>query len=123
MERTQGLDARPDGLLAWQWSLYPQGHRNRANLLLHVGTVPWFMAGTLAVLATPFLGPWGALGLLPMVLAVAIQGRGHAREGSPPVPFRGPLDVVLRIFCEQWITFPRFVLSGGLSRALRDKTP
>ncbi len=113
-------DARPGGLLAWQWSLYDQGHRDRGNLVLHLCTVPWFMLGTLTVLATPLLGPLGGLGLLPMVLAVALQGRGHGREGVPPVPFRGPLDVVLRIFCEQWITFPRFVLSGKLARAYRD---
>lgn len=87
--------------------------------MLHVLTVPWFLAGNVALLATPLVGPWGALGLVPMVLAVALQGRGHGREATPPVPFRGPLDVVVRIFCEQWITFPRFVLSGGLGRALR----
>jgi hypothetical protein len=36
-----------------------------------------------------------------------------------PVPFRGPLDVLVRIFAEQFVTFPRFVLTGGLARAWR----
>jgi hypothetical protein len=54
-----------------------------------------------------------------MALAVALQGRGHAVERTSPAPFRGPLDVVARLFAEQWITFPRFVLSGGFARAWR----
>ena len=48
-------------------------------------------------------------------LAVAAQGKGHAREEARPHPFRGALDVVARIFVEQWITFPRYVLSGKLA--------
>jgi hypothetical protein len=36
------------------------------------------------------------------------------------VPFEGPLDVLSRIVLEQWITFPRFVLSGSFARAWRD---
>ncbi|HEX6239498.1 MAG TPA: hypothetical protein VFZ61_01340, partial [Polyangiales bacterium] len=61
----------------------------------------------------------GLGGGLAMLLAMAAQGSGHRHEANPPPPFRGPLDVVLRIFAEQWITWPRFVLSGGLRRALR----
>jgi hypothetical protein len=37
-----------------------------------------------------------------------------------PVPFAGPVDVVSRIFAEQLITFPRFVLSGQFARAWRE---
>jgi hypothetical protein len=50
---------------------------------------------------------------------MAVQGRGHRLEKNAPVPFRGPLDVLARIFVEQWVTFPRFVLSGGFARAWR----
>jgi hypothetical protein len=52
-----------------------------------------------------------------MVAAILLQGRGHAIEVTRPVPFEGPLDVVARLFAEQWVTFPRYVLSGGLGRA------
>ena len=110
---------RPGGLLAWQWSLYPDGHRDAANLAIHALTVPLFMAGTLAVVGTPILGPLGLVGLLAMGLAVALQGRGHRREASAPVAFRGPPDVVARLFVEQWVTFPRYVLSGEFARAWR----
>ena len=58
----------------------------------------------------------GSLRLRPY-RAVAAQGRGHGREAVRPVPFRGAADVAVRIVVEQWVTFPRFVLSGGFARA------
>ena len=106
-------------LLAWQLAHYPLHHADRRNLAIHLVTVPLFMLGTLVLVggcasASP---AWALAGLLAMPLAVALQGRGHALEREPPQPFRGPLDVLARIVAEQWITFPRFVLSGGFGRA------
>ncbi len=116
----QGMNERTEGLLAWQWKHYPANHRDRRNLLLHGLTVPLFQVGTLLLATAPFASPWGALpGLLGMVGAVALQGRGHRIETAPPAPFRGPFDVVARLFVEQWVTFPRFVLSGDFARAWR----
>jgi hypothetical protein len=113
-------DERPGGLLAWQYQGYPEFHADRTSLVLHVVTVPIFQMGTL-LLSAPLWGPWwfALVGLAMMAGAMATQGRGHAREKNPPVPFAGPLDVVGRIFLEQWINFPRFVLSGGFGRAWR----
>lgn len=109
-----------DQLLRWQWSLYGDGHRARANLLVHLATVPIFLGGTALMVAASFFGGWlAAAGLLAMVAAIALQGRTHKREATAPVPFTGASDVVSRIFVEQWITFPRFVLSGGFARAWR----
>ena len=108
-------------ILSWQWELYPEGHRDRTNLALHLATVPVFMMGTLLVVTSPATSLWAApVGLLAMVGAMAAQGRGHRREGTAPVPFEGPLDVLSRILVEQWVTFPRFVLSGGFARAWRE---
>lgn len=113
-------NARNTGLLEWQWSQYGDAHQDRRNLVLHVATAPVFVAGTVAVAAAPFVSGWLALGgFAAMFVAMAAQGRGHRMEHAAPAPFRGPLDVVARIFAEQWITFPRYVLSGGLTRALR----
>jgi len=109
-----------DKLIPWQWSLYPVGHQDRQNLLTHALTVPLFLAGTLLVpLALVGGAGLAVVGPALMVGAMALQGRGHKREATPPVPFRGPLDVLARIFAEQWITFPRFVLSGGFRAAWR----
>jgi hypothetical protein len=112
---------RPEGLLRWQWKHYRSGHRDRTNLLVHLVTVPFFMAGTVAV-ATAALTTWwtAPVGMVSMALAVGAQGRTHRREAAPQ-PFKGPLDVVARLFVEQWITFPRYLLSGELSRAWREQ--
>jgi hypothetical protein len=69
--------------------------------------------------AAPWIGLTALGGLVLLPLAMAAQGRGHRLEKVPPAPFAGPLDVVARIFAEQLITFPRFVLSGGFTRAWR----
>ena len=107
-------------LLAWQLRLYPLGHGDRRNLLLHLLTAPLFWLGAAALVLAPWVSPGAAAaGLSAMVAAVAIQGRGHRREAVAPVPFRGPADAAVRIVAEQLVTFPRFVLGGGLARALR----
>ena len=118
---TSTADDRPGGLLAWQWSRYPPAHRSRKNLLAHALTAPVFVAGTLALLAGPAVGsPWLAVaGLAAMGGVMFLQGRTHRAERVRPSPFRGPLDVVQRLFVEQWVTFPRYVLSGGFARAWR----
>jgi hypothetical protein len=123
MTESLGSTASDRGsLLPWQLAHYPQNHLDRRNLILHGLTVPLFMLGNLALLtALPLANGWLALaGPLAMLAAIAIQGRGHRLETHPPMPFRGPLDVFARIFAEQWVTFPRFVLSGGFAHAWRE---
>jgi hypothetical protein len=113
-------DTRTGGLLAWQWSLYREGHRDRRNLAIHAATTPIFIAGTCALLASPIAGAGFAVaGAAAMLATVAAQGRGHAGEAARPVAFRGPGDFLARFFAEQWVTFPRFVLGGGFAEAWR----
>ena len=114
------MDPREGGLLRWQWSLYPDGHRQRRNLLVHAATNPVFLAGTCALIASPLAGVgWAVAGPVAMVAAMAAQGRGHKAETTAPAAFRGPGDLLARFFVEQWVTFPRFVLSGGFAAAWR----
>jgi len=115
------MDATRDGgLLAWQLREYPKSHRDRRNLLVHAVTVPLFMAGSCALALAVFSGTWLLVVALPgMLLPIALQGRTHRLEAVAPIPFRGPVDVAARLFVEQWITFPRFVLSGGFVRNWR----
>lgn len=120
MENTLHASQAAQGSRAAQLKSYTDVHHDRRNLVAHALTVPIFMAGTVAMLASPVVSWW----LLPagigaMLAAMAAQGKGHSLEERAPAPFRGPGDVVVRIFVEQWITFPRFVLSGGFGRALR----
>jgi uncharacterized membrane protein YGL010W len=108
-------------LLAWQWSDYSAKHRDRGNLLLHIVVVPLFQLGTLALIYGAVAGRFGvaALGVAAMVVSIVMQGRGHRRERETPTAFSGTDDVVTRLLVEQWVTFPRFVLSGQWYRNLR----
>jgi hypothetical protein len=118
------IPARDGGLLAWQLRNYPGTHRDRRNLAIHAATAPLFLAGTCALplsfLAGPALLAFAAGALaLPLVL----QGRGPRLEAQRPSPFLGPADFVRRLFAEQWVTFPRYVLGGGFSRAWHEAGP
>ena len=111
-------------LLQWQWELYPPAHRDRRNLTIHLLTAPLFQLGVLGLVLSPLVGGvWAVPSLAAMVAALAAQGRGHKLERQAPAPFLGPLDVMARFFAEQWVTFPRFVLSGGFARAWREAAP
>ena len=115
------MNDREGGLLKWQWSLYPAAHCDRRNLALHAATAPVFVGGTCALLLSPLAGAAAAVGgVAAMLAAMLAQGRGHKLEKSAPAPFLGPADVIKRFVAEQWITFPRYVLSGGFSKAWRE---
>jgi hypothetical protein len=106
-------------LLAWQWEGYPRFHASRLNLAIHLVTVPLFQAGALLTLLAPITGhPLLSLaGVFAMMIGIGLQGRGHKRERNPAIPFSGPWNFVARIVLEQFINFPRFLLSGGVARA------
>ena len=108
-------------LLRWQWNGYARYHRSRTNLLLHIVVVPLFLAGNVGLVLALVTGSWlfAAVSLGAMVVSVALQGRGHEHEPVPPEPFSNPVNAVSRLFLEQWVTFPRFVVSGAWWHALR----
>ncbi len=108
-------------LLRLQWDGYPRVHRSRMNLLIHIVMVPLFVLGDIGLLAALPLRslPLGAASLVVLLASVVSQGYGHRQEELPPEPFTGPADAVSRIILEQWVTFPRFVLSGKWFRAFR----
>lgn len=110
-------------LLQWQWRGYPQYHRSRANLIIHIVAVPLFLVGTIGLVLAVVQVSLSTLAVATgcIVVAVALQGRGHRLEAVPPEPFSGPVNFLARLFLEQWVTFPRFVLSGGWNAALRER--
>jgi hypothetical protein len=112
-------------LLRVQWTGYARYHESRVNLLLHIVFVPLFLAGNVAFLVALIEQRWlfavGAAALSGV--AIALQGRGHRQEPVLPEPFTSPLNAFARILLEQWVTFPRFVLSGAWMRALERSTP
>jgi 2-hydroxy-palmitic acid dioxygenase Mpo1-like protein len=109
-------------LLRWQWEGYPKYHQSRANLLIHIVAVPVFLLGAVVLVAAVIQSSLVLLsvGVGCVVVAVALQGRGHRLEPVPPEPFSRPFNFVSRLFLEQWVTFPRFVISGYWGAALRE---
>ena len=107
-------------LLTWQWQGYARYHQNTTNLLLNIVAVPLFIVANVLLIVAVVKVSLGllALAVLGIVVSVIVQGRGHKLERVPPEPFTGPANVLGRLFFEQWVTFPRFVLSGGWSRNL-----
>ena len=110
--------AREGGLLAWQWRHYAENHRDRLNLWIHFVAVPMFVGAALAATQLVLTAHFAvaALALAVMVLAFALQALGHRREKVAPIPFDGAGDFLARVLAEQFITFPRFVLSRGFAR-------
>jgi hypothetical protein len=107
-------------LLDSQWQHYDANHRNRNNLLIHIVAVPLFWIGALNF-AVPlvFAGLLHALGgLIIMALSLFLQSKGHEMEANPPLPFKDWREFVRRVVAEQFVTFPRFVVSGGWWRNL-----
>lgn len=111
-------------LLRWQWDGYALYHRLRVNLLIHIVAVPLFLVGNVGVVIALFQRSslTAVASIAATVVAIALQGRGHKQEQVPSEPFTGPGNAISRIFLEQWVTSPRFVLSGGWVHALRDAT-
>ncbi|GBL58087.1 phage terminase, small subunit [Pseudomonas citronellolis] len=117
------MGKRHPNLFAWQWQGYAANHRNPTNLALHLVAVPLFVVAALVLLGGLFKLSLGSilLGVIGMVAALAIQGRGHKLEEQPPEPFSDRKDAVGRLLAEQFVTFPRFVLSGAWWRAWRNR--
>ena len=108
-------------LLRWQWEGYPRYHRSRRNLLLHIVLVPLFIFANISLVVALIQRSWlmALVAVSAMIASIALQGRGHGAEAIPPEPFTGAANAISRIFLEQWLTFPRFVLSRGWLNALR----
>lgn len=107
-----------------QWDDYAERHRNRTNLLIHIVGVPVAWIGTFKViggLLLMLLGVPGAFGVLLWGLvvagaAVAAQAYGDSLEAQRPEVPGAPAERAKRIAAEQYVNFPRFVLTGDWLR-------
>lgn len=108
-------------LLEWQWYGYNQFHQSRTNLFIHIVAVPLFVLCTLASLIFLLQLNWlvAIANIVIAMLAMAIQGFGHSKEMNPANAFSSTGQASVRILSEQFITFPRFVITGGWYRAVR----
>ncbi len=109
------MKVTPD-LVNWQRRLYGSNHRDPVNLIIHLVTVPVFIAGLiLAFVGQPLAS------ILAIASAIALQGFGHTREKNAPEPFLSPLDFVARFTVENTVTFWRFLFSGEYLRNFRGR--
>lgn len=117
------MSKRHPNLLAWQWQGYAANHRNSTNLALHIIAVPLFVLAAVILVSGLFQLSLSsiALGVIGIVASLAIQGRGHKLEEQAPEPFTDRQDAIGRLLAEQFITFPRFVLSGAWWRAWKNR--
>ncbi|MBH3472480.1 Mpo1-like protein [Pseudomonas putida] len=113
------MSKRLPNLPAWQWRGYHNNHRHPANLVLHLIAVPLFILGALLILSGLFALDLGqiAVGVIALIAGLGLQRHGHRLEVEQPEPFANRQDAVQRLLTEQFITFPRFVLSGAWWKA------
>ena len=110
-------------IVRWQWDGYPTYHKDRINLVIHVVSGPLFLAGLAGVISGAVMmnALCAGASFATMIVAFGAQAVGHKREKEAPIPFAGPGDAVARIFLEQIVNLPRFILSGGWLAALRGR--
>ncbi|MBC3882211.1 terminase [Undibacterium sp. LX40W] len=108
-------------LIQWQWNEYHDFHRSRKNLLIHIFAVPLLLIANINLVWALTQSAWihAIISAGLMLLSLVLQGKGHKIEETPSIPFSSPLNAISRLFVEQWINFPRFVVSGGWWQAFR----
>lgn len=117
------MGKRLPNLHAWQWRTYSDNHQHAANLILHIIAVPIFIVAALSLANGLFTFSFRALvlGVIGILASLALQARGHKLEAVQPEPFSGRKDAIGRLLVEQFVTFPRFLLSGQWWRNWRNK--
>lgn len=107
-----------------QLQRYGRYHQSRSNLLLHIVFVPLFLVSNVVCLVCLAEHRWliALAAVALMGLSLSIQGRGHGKEPVSPEAFTGPFNAISRLMLEQWVTFPRFLLSGAWRQALRNSS-
>lgn len=106
-----------------QWSDYSERHRHKTNLLIHIVTVPLVWLAAIEVAGALLLMLIGVGGLKIFVWALIMvaaslfaQNYGNQMEAVKPRPFTNAKDFAINAAAEQFVTFPRFVLTGGWLR-------
>ena len=117
------MGKRRPNLPAWQWRQYPHNHSNPTNLVLHLIAVPLFIVAFLLIVSGVFAlsAASVAIGVIGLLAALGLQRHGHSLEQQVSEPFSDRADAVQRLLTEQFLTFPRFVLSGAWWRAWRQR--
>ena len=104
-----------------QWNDYSDRHLNKVNLLIHIVTVPLVWIAGIQVVGSLLLmlsglggGAFKVLVWAVIMIAVALlaQSHGNSMEATKPGPITDWKEFGLNALAEQFVTFPRFVLTG-----------
>ena len=114
-------------LVDQQWSDYAGRHRNKTHLMLKIVAVPlvWLAGiqafGALLLMLMPGVSGFGVLvwALALVAVSVFLQVRGAAMETGAPRPFTFTKDTALWFAADDFVNFPRFVLTGEWLRNLK----
>ena len=117
-------------VLDQQWNGYEERHRNKVNLIIHIVTVPlvWFAALqifgglVLMLIGVGGLKMWVYAAIL-ITIALVAQHQGNAMEQTRRPAPTDPKDFAIHAAAEQFVTFPRFVLTGAWLRNLQGAAP
>ena len=122
--RSDGGHMRLSEIIKWQWEGYSKAHQSRANLFIHIILVPLFIISFLSLLLSIFRFDLISIvsSFFIMMMSFGLQGIGHSKEINPAEPFTSIKNAVLRIFLEQFYTFPKFVITGAWYRTLRGQS-
>ncbi|RRV05164.1 DUF962 domain-containing protein [Pseudomonas sp. v388] len=117
------MGKRHPNLHTWQWRHYADDHRHPANLVLHLIAVPMFILAVLLILDGLFSLSFTsiAIGVIGLIAALGFQRQGHRLEKQSAEPSSDRGDAIKRLLVEQFVTFPRFVLSGAWWRAWKQR--
>jgi len=110
-----------------QWSDYAERHRNKTHLMIKVVAVPlvWFAVilavGALLLMLMPHVSGLGTLvwALLMAGLSLFVQSHGAGMESAKSPPFALTKDYAQWVAADQFVNFPRFVLTGEWLKALK----
>lgn len=114
-------------LIESQWSDYSTRHRKRNHLLIQIVAVPLFWLASIQVLGALLLMLMGVPHGFRMLLWAAVliglslgaQAVGRSLEYGAAQPAVSPIEFARRTLVEQFVTFPRFLLTGGWLRNLK----
>ena len=110
-----------------QWSDYAERHRDKTHLMLKIVAVPlvWLAViqafGALLLLLLPGVSGFGALVWALVMVAIGgfLQVRGATMETVKSRPFAMNKDYALWFAADNFVNFPRFVLTGDWLKALK----
>jgi len=110
-----------------QWNTYAERHRNKTHLMIKVVAVPfvWIAViqafGALLLMLMPNVSGLGTLlwALLMAALSLFLQSRGASMESAKSPPFVLTKGYAQWLAADQFVNFPRFVLTGEWLNALK----